>query len=473
MNKKGFTLIELLAVIVILAVIALIATPVIMNAISSAKEKAYYRQVEMVESAAELYIANKINNEIEVEEYIFLDSLVAAERLKGIPTDSLHGGNLKGVIKTTFNGSGYDYEYVEVNSNSGEVVYIDPTKTVSSITIEGNTIQDKSIGLNLIDVSSFVNYAGGALSPRQSYYKLETPTKIVATNQPLSAPLPGFKVFMDGKTTLVVSGKSNLTSVRVWYRCYDSSNNIVLAQTNKSSNTVNEMFQVTISNIPVTTDYVNIGVGNDQVANYWLDELKVQYTNVDDVYHSFEPNSPTFNYNAPIQSVSGSIIMGGNNYSIPTLRKINTSIDSYNLTSGLLTRNVEVKNFNGTENWNTDGNYYFVDTFGGGNNATIKYWLVNNSFYDTKSNNANTYSNRFFFTDSGAGYFEFSKYKFATVADFKAYLVQANASSNPVSVTYTLKTPFTSTISTVQPSNYNGYVYFDGPVKGNIVVSYQ
>ena len=41
MNKKGFTLIELLAVIVILAVIALIATPVIMNAIGSAKQGAW------------------------------------------------------------------------------------------------------------------------------------------------------------------------------------------------------------------------------------------------------------------------------------------------------------------------------------------------------------------------------------------------------------------------------------------------
>ena len=35
MNKKGFTLIELLAVIVILAVIALIATPMILNVIEN------------------------------------------------------------------------------------------------------------------------------------------------------------------------------------------------------------------------------------------------------------------------------------------------------------------------------------------------------------------------------------------------------------------------------------------------------
>lgn len=39
-NKKGFTLVELLAVIVILAIIALIATPIILNVIDNAKEGA-------------------------------------------------------------------------------------------------------------------------------------------------------------------------------------------------------------------------------------------------------------------------------------------------------------------------------------------------------------------------------------------------------------------------------------------------
>lgn len=39
-NQKGFTLIELLAVIVILAVIALIATPIILNVINDSRKKA-------------------------------------------------------------------------------------------------------------------------------------------------------------------------------------------------------------------------------------------------------------------------------------------------------------------------------------------------------------------------------------------------------------------------------------------------
>ena len=46
MKKKGFTLIELLAVIVILAIIALIVTPVVSNIILSARKAANARSVE-------------------------------------------------------------------------------------------------------------------------------------------------------------------------------------------------------------------------------------------------------------------------------------------------------------------------------------------------------------------------------------------------------------------------------------------
>ena len=60
-NKKGFTLIELLAVIVVLAIIALIATPIVMNTIKNAKKEAaertadnYIKQVETAVAEAKL-----------------------------------------------------------------------------------------------------------------------------------------------------------------------------------------------------------------------------------------------------------------------------------------------------------------------------------------------------------------------------------------------------------------------------------
>lgn len=52
--KKGFTLIELLAVIVILAIIALIATPIILGIINDARDSARERTAELVAKEVEL-----------------------------------------------------------------------------------------------------------------------------------------------------------------------------------------------------------------------------------------------------------------------------------------------------------------------------------------------------------------------------------------------------------------------------------
>ncbi|MBE6138376.1 MAG: type II secretion system protein [Firmicutes bacterium] len=59
MKKKGFTLIELLAVIVVLAIIALIATPIVMNVISNAQKGAAERSADNYIKAVETLIATK------------------------------------------------------------------------------------------------------------------------------------------------------------------------------------------------------------------------------------------------------------------------------------------------------------------------------------------------------------------------------------------------------------------------------
>lgn len=65
--KKGFTLIELLAVIVILAIIALIATPIILGIINDARDSARERTAELIAKEVELaytgYMYNNGGNE--------------------------------------------------------------------------------------------------------------------------------------------------------------------------------------------------------------------------------------------------------------------------------------------------------------------------------------------------------------------------------------------------------------------------
>ena len=74
-NKYGFTLIELLAVIVVLAIIALIATPIVMNTIKNAKKGAaersadsYIRQVETAVAEARLNHKKIPNGTYQIDE---------------------------------------------------------------------------------------------------------------------------------------------------------------------------------------------------------------------------------------------------------------------------------------------------------------------------------------------------------------------------------------------------------------------
>lgn len=57
MKKKGFTLIELIAVLVIMAIIALIVTPLVMNIIKKAQNSANERSIDAYGRSAEIAVA--------------------------------------------------------------------------------------------------------------------------------------------------------------------------------------------------------------------------------------------------------------------------------------------------------------------------------------------------------------------------------------------------------------------------------
>ena len=123
-EKKGFTLVELLAVIVILALIALIATPIILNVINDAKKQAAKDSAYGYMDAVEKYIVSSELEDESIQDGIYsVEDLNKKISVKGSTPDN---GNIE--IK---NSSVKSYDigidgYVVIN---GEVAKVSTTKS--------------------------------------------------------------------------------------------------------------------------------------------------------------------------------------------------------------------------------------------------------------------------------------------------------------------------------------------------------
>ena len=174
MKKKGFTLIELLAVIVVLTIIALIATPIVMNTIKKAKQGAaersadsYVKQVEVAVTASRLD-----GNEVSDGEYeISSDGNLAIPTLPSSKlTIEMNGTKpTSGTIKIT-NGS------VDQTSSSMTIgdytVSYNSTKKTYEATEKGNSTTTALCTANTSKVSALV-YNSGNPGQESSYTSQE------------------------------------------------------------------------------------------------------------------------------------------------------------------------------------------------------------------------------------------------------------------------------------------------------------
>ena len=114
--KKGFTLIELLAVIVILAIIALIATPIILGIINDAREESNERSVELYASAVRNGIAAHQLKGNEVEAKTYKSSELTFVEYDGdvvCDTVAIYEDGKIYVADCTVNGTSVEYTYGE------------------------------------------------------------------------------------------------------------------------------------------------------------------------------------------------------------------------------------------------------------------------------------------------------------------------------------------------------------------------
>ena len=148
MKRKGFTLIELLAVIVVLAIIALIATPIVMNTIKNAKKGAaertadnYIKQVETAVAESRIdgtKIANGTYN-IQPDGNLCPTSGCGENDKDKITIDMSGNKPTSGKIKIT-NGS-VDQSSSSMTVGSYEVAY-NPTTNKYEATEKGSTTPD-------------------------------------------------------------------------------------------------------------------------------------------------------------------------------------------------------------------------------------------------------------------------------------------------------------------------------------------
>ncbi len=184
MKKKGFTLIELLAVIVVLAIIALIATPIVMNTIKRSQKGAAERSADNYIEAVETAVATSrldsdgvsdgtytINDEGNLEGN-GLKNPLTIEMSGNKPsrgTITIRNGQVTtdskmtiGSYEVAYNPTNKKYEATEKDNSSSTVVYrwsedtinigdiIDPSDT-SKFTKDASTLEQTNYLKHILD----------------------------------------------------------------------------------------------------------------------------------------------------------------------------------------------------------------------------------------------------------------------------------------------------------------------------------
>ena len=126
MKKNGFTLIELLAVIIILAIVALIATPIVLNVVDEARTSAAKSEASMIVSGVTNYCAAaEMRHEVDsTKEDICADGVTATEVATMVDL-----GNAS-VTSVTYDATTNKVTALNISSNTKTVAYDGTTYTV-------------------------------------------------------------------------------------------------------------------------------------------------------------------------------------------------------------------------------------------------------------------------------------------------------------------------------------------------------
>lgn len=152
------------------------------------------------------------------------------------------------------------------------------TSSVSTTYATKQSLNDLSIGgRNYASLKNMKRYAGGSLYDILMYYTIDG-SRITAANQPTSGPVPGFKIYTYGSYKYAVSGRTGLSTVSIYYKCFDADGNEVQAQHTLTTTSTNNLFEKFFE-VPSTTAYFTIGVGSTSKSEYYLENLQIERGN--------------------------------------------------------------------------------------------------------------------------------------------------------------------------------------------------
>jgi len=154
--KKGFTLIELLAVIVILAIIALIATPIILGIINDARKESNERSVELYASAVRNAIASyQLTHPTAPTKFSDLDVQYDGE--VECAKEELYADGSFYIAECTVNGAEVDYTYGEQQITQ---VYKPQYYSWSSVNVGEALPDDAKTNVSELDTKGYPFYLG-------------------------------------------------------------------------------------------------------------------------------------------------------------------------------------------------------------------------------------------------------------------------------------------------------------------------
>ncbi|MBO5095609.1 MAG: prepilin-type N-terminal cleavage/methylation domain-containing protein [Bacilli bacterium] len=284
--KKGFTLIELLAVIIILAVIALIATPVVLNVVEEAKVKSDRNSVYGLIDAAKLYYAESLldsdkkaytNGTTNVLDYLVISG-EGPESGKIFINDK--GQSAIAVVygKVCFTKNFNEYELSESDDIENCELDIEETPSVSYKCIRAITLHtEECTQTDSTYYCSGAGYTADGLKGTTTitYGNVTTTENVLTSGDAFDCDVNGDGIY-DAATErfYYVSDLYNTTSKEVDsnYAVLIYSNNTIEGVSNTSGSAYDSSGQnwhgpvTAITNLPTTTQWSNVSLSNTSRA---------------------------------------------------------------------------------------------------------------------------------------------------------------------------------------------------------------